>query len=237
MLRRTAVSIQALFMASEGSGSQIRFGECRLNVSTRQVFRSGVEVHLSPKAFELLKLLVERRPRAISKAEAHAAIWPDTFVSDASLARLVTDIRSAIGDDAREPRFVRTVHGFGYAFAGVATGAPAGAPPLRGSGVTCWLLLGSRDIQLAEGENLIGRDPASTVWLDSPRVSRHHSRIVLTGGDAILEDLDSKNGTYLRGARLVEPARLQHGDVIQVGLFPLTFRVTRVDMSTETELE
>ena len=96
---------------------KIRFGDYTLDPGSRQLSRSGSAVHLSPKAFELLKLLVERRPSAISKAELHEHIWPGTFVTDDSLSRLVAELRDALGDEARSPRFVRTLHGFGYAFA------------------------------------------------------------------------------------------------------------------------
>ena len=96
---------------------QVHFGEWRLDPDARQLLRGNEPVHVSPKAFELLKLLVEHRPQALSKTDLHAAIWPATFVSEASLAQLVSEIRAAIGDNAHEPRFLRTVHGFGYAFA------------------------------------------------------------------------------------------------------------------------
>jgi len=215
---------------------QVHFGEWRLDPDARQLFRGNDAVHVSPKAFELLKLLVERRPRALSKAELHNIIWPATFVSDASLAQLVSEIRAAIGDDAHEPRFLRTVHGFGYAFAADAIdiSAPSSAPPL--SGITYWLLFGTRDIRLSQGENVLGRDPAAAVWLESLRISRFHARIVLTGDEASLEDLGSKNGTYLRDQRIAEPARLQHGDKIRVGPFSLTFHVSRPGATTETEV-
>src|SRR5262245_4164352 len=94
----------------------IRFGPCVLDLEARQLFRSGKPVHLSPKAFELLKVLVTERPKAISKAELHERIWPETFVTDDSLARLVAETRAAIGDRARTPTYLRTVHAFGYAF-------------------------------------------------------------------------------------------------------------------------
>jgi eukaryotic-like serine/threonine-protein kinase len=95
---------------------KIRFGDCTLDTDRRQLWRSGSTVHLSPKAFELLTLLVERRASAISKAEFHERLWPGTFVTDDSLSRLMVEVRGALGDDARRPRFVRTLHGFGYAF-------------------------------------------------------------------------------------------------------------------------
>jgi DNA-binding winged helix-turn-helix (wHTH) protein len=216
---------------------QVHFGEWRLDLEARQLLHGPEAVHVSPKAFELLKLLVERRPRALSKAELHGAIWPATFVSDASLAQLVSEIRTAIGDDAHEPRFLRTVHGFGYAFAGDATDIGTPRPGTPRAGKTCWLSIDNRDIHLAEGENVLGRDPAATVRLDSLRISRYHARIVLNDEEVILEDLGSKNGTFLRGERIAEPARLQHGDTIRVGPFVLAFHVSRPGATTETEVK
>ena len=213
---------------------QVHFGEWRLDPDARQLFRGNEPVHVSPKAFELLKLLVEHRPQALSKTDLHAAIWPATFVSEASLAQLVSEIRAAIGDNAHEPRFLRTVHGFGYAFASEAPDVVTRAEP-RATGVTYWLRLLSRDIQLCEGENVLGRDPAATVGLESLRISRYHARIVLSGDEAILEDLGSKNGTYLHGEQIAAPARLQDGDEIRVGPFSLTFHVSGPGAATETE--
>ena len=216
---------------------QVDFGEWRLDADARQLFRRNEAVHVSPKAFELLRLLVERRPRALSKAELHGAIWPGTFVSDASLAQLVSEIRAAIGDDAHEPRFLRTVHGFGYAFAGEATNVRAHRPGPEGTGISCWLRVDNRDIILHEGENVLGRDPAATVRLESLRISRYHARIVISENQATLEDLGSKNGTFLGGERLGAPARLQHGDKIRVGPFVLAFHVSHPGATTETEVK
>jgi DNA-binding winged helix-turn-helix (wHTH) protein/WD40 repeat protein len=96
------------------------FGEFELDQERRQLLRSGEPVPLEPKAYELLSLLLERRPRALSRAQIRDAIWPQTFVSESTLAVVVNAIRQALGDDARAPQFIRTVHGFGYAFCGEA---------------------------------------------------------------------------------------------------------------------
>jgi len=215
---------------------KIRFGECVLDAETRQVLRSGKEIHLSPKAFELLLLLVVNRPKALSKRQLHEAIWPATFVTDDSLARLITEIRAAIGDDAREPRFLRTVYGFGYAFADSVvairdTGNPLSHVP------RCWLTCEGREVLLTRGENIIGRDPDAVVRLDSARISRRHARILINDFDAILEDAGSKNGTYLRGERITSPAALADGDEIRVGPFVLRFQVSAALAPTETENE
>jgi Tol biopolymer transport system component/DNA-binding winged helix-turn-helix (wHTH) protein len=98
----------------------ISFGEFELDRERRQLLRSSQPVSLEPKAYELLCLLVERRPRALSRAQIRDAIWPGTFISESTLGVVVNGIRQALGDDARQPRFVRTIHGFGYAFCGEA---------------------------------------------------------------------------------------------------------------------
>src|SRR5689334_4229632 len=95
---------------------RLQFGDVVFDGDRRQVSRGGRERHLSPKAFELLKLLVERRPEAVSKADIHDRLWPGTFVSDANIPALVAEIRAALGDHAPKRRFLRTLHGFGYAF-------------------------------------------------------------------------------------------------------------------------
>ena len=100
---------------------QVGFGEFSLDTESRQLRRDNAERHLSPKAFELLRLLLEHRPRALSKAELHDRLWPSTFVSDATVTSLVAEVRAALGENARQGRFVRTVHRFGYAFKGTAT--------------------------------------------------------------------------------------------------------------------
>jgi len=95
---------------------RVQFGDCTLDSDTRELFRGAEPVHLSPKAFRLLELLLEARPRALAKAEIHEKIWPDAVVSEATLASLIAEIREAIGDAGKDGRFIRTIHGFGYAF-------------------------------------------------------------------------------------------------------------------------
>ena len=169
----------------------------------------------------------------MSKAEIHEALWPATYVTDASLARVANEIRSALDDDARQPRFVRTVYGFGYAFSGDATEAPAS---LAGRDVgACRLMWGKREIVLGEGENVLGRIEGAAVWIDSRKVSKLHARIVVARGRASLEDLGSKNGTFLRGQRLAAPSDLADGDAIRVGPVEMTYRSGRAAGSTETD--
>jgi WD40 repeat protein/DNA-binding winged helix-turn-helix (wHTH) protein len=94
------------------------FGQFALDQERRQLLRAGEPVPLEPKAYELLSLLLVRRPRVLSKAQIRDVLWPGISVGDTSLARLVWKLREALGDDAEQPRFIRTAHGVGYAFGG-----------------------------------------------------------------------------------------------------------------------
>src|SRR4051812_9960825 len=99
---------------------RIQFGPFTLDFGTRQVVRETQPLHLTPKAFELLATLVLARPRVLSKKDLQERLWPDTFVAEANLSNLVAEIREALDDRARAPLFIRTAHGFGYAFCGTA---------------------------------------------------------------------------------------------------------------------
>ena len=202
----------------------VRFADCDLDTDSRQLSRGPDEIHLSPKAFELLKVLVENRPRAVPKQELLERIWPGVFVSDASLARAVSEIRDGIGDHSRSDGFLQTVHGFGYRFAsaGVVVLPPSTSPR---EGPACWLVGRDCEFRLGDGEHLVGREPGVSIRLDSPKVSRHHARVTITGREATVADLGSKNGTYVRGTRIEEQTRLVAGDDIQIGPIRLVFRV------------
>ena len=209
----------------------VRFGEFTLDTDTRQVLGTDGELHLSPKAYELLTILVENRPRAMSKDELYERLWPATFVSEVNLASLVAEIREAFGDDARKPRFIRTAHRFGYAFCGTTSDAPR-----EGAAETpfCWLLIGGRRLPLRLGENILGREPEEGINLDSPTVSRRHARISIAGTDAVLEDLGSKNGTFVGGEPVSATVRLKDGDEIRTGSVVCRFRMTSRKGTTAT---
>jgi DNA-binding winged helix-turn-helix (wHTH) protein len=208
---------------------RLRFGDCEFDSDTREVFRGGRRVHVSPKAFALLAALIERRPKAISKDQLLELLWPDTFVSEANLPNLVADLRESLGDNSHEPRIIRTVPKFGYAFsAEIATESP------RPDALAFRLIWGDREIALHPGENVIGRDDGVTLWIDDNSVSRRHARIVVDEQGAVLEDLGSKNGTLLRGERVESPARLVDEDLITIGPASITFRALHQTGSTAT---
>lgn len=199
----------------------------------RVLLRSGEPVHLSPKAFALLELLSEVRPRVLSKKEIVDRLWPDTFVADGSLSNLVLELRQALGDEARQPRYVRTVHGFGYSFCYATIGAEAGpASPAVNSVyrlVSPW-----GEIALDEGECLIGRASECRISIASSTVSRHHARLRVAAGTATVEDLGSKNGTYVRGERIALATPVANGEPFRVGSVNLVFRVVSSQSTTES---
>jgi DNA-binding winged helix-turn-helix (wHTH) protein len=214
---------------------RLRFGPFILNSDTRQLTRDDRDVHLTAKAFELLLTLASHRPQALSKSVLQETLWPETFVAEANLSNLVAEIRQALGDKARRSTWIRTVHGFGYAFCGPAVGVPAGEPPTDRP--TCWIEWGSRRFPLFIGEHVIGRDPDVAVRLDLATVSRRHARLVVTEHGTTLEDFGSKNGTRRGGDRLVAPVSLTDGDEIQIGSLRLTFRLRPLVKTTETQAE
>jgi DNA-binding winged helix-turn-helix (wHTH) protein len=210
-----------------------RFADFIVDGRTRRLLRGEQEMHLSPKAFDLLTMLLENRAQAMSKADLQQKLWPSTYVLETNLAGLVAEIRHALEDSAETPRFIRTMHRFGYWFIGEVSedGLPASAPP---PGVRYWLMWETRQIPLSPGVNILGRGQDAEVWIDAPGVSRHHARISVKGADATVEDLGSKNGTYLRGRRVTAPSPLCDGDQIRLGSVVITFRIPAPGGSTET---
>ena len=211
-----------------------RFAEFVFDSGSRELRGRGGPCRLSPKAFECLGALLERRPQAVPRAHLQDRLWPKTFVADTSLRRVIAEIRAALGDDERRPRFIRTVRGFGYAFCGAAEEEGAGRPAAPGA-AACRLEWDKREIPLREGENILGRTDDAAVWIDSPNISRRHARIVVSGGKATIEDLGSKNGTSVSGRRITGPTPLEGGDHIELGPVVMTFRAFHTTGATETQ--
>ncbi len=201
-----------------------RFGEYTFDTTTRVLERGDQPLHLSPKAFDLLQTLIDARPRALSKEEILERVWPGTFVSDGTVTVVIAELRSVLNDDPREPRFIRTVHRFGYAFAADFEVLPERAgvvePAFR-------LLWGPREISLLPGTNVLGRCREAVAWIEDASISRRHAIIEIGAGGATIHDLGSKNGTYVRGNRITDKQTLADGDPITLGRVPMVFRVFR----------
>jgi DNA-binding winged helix-turn-helix (wHTH) protein len=189
-----------------------RFDAFVFNTDTRQLSRDGADVHLTPKAFDLLGVLIEASPSVVTKTELHQTLWPKSFVSDATLVGLIKELRRALDDNDRDNPIIRTVPRIGYAFDKTTTSA---APPA--GGIFSWILVGGQRLPLREGENTIGRDPLSSVWLDAASVSRRHARIVCSGMRAVIEDVGSKNGTTVAQEPVSAARDLRNGDKLTFG--------------------
>lgn len=201
-----------------------RFGSCVFDSVSRTLSRDGAAVPLTPKAFALLEQLIASAPAAVSKEALYQHLWPETFVEQGNLHNLISEIRTAIGDDAHE--VIRTVHRFGYAFA-------ANAVPLEP--VRFAVILGDDEFPLSEGANIIGRDPEAAVVINAPDVSRHHARLVVTGGAITLEDLGSKNGTFVSDVPVTRPVSVTAETDIRIGRTRIRLREV-LTASTVTSL-
>ena len=167
-------------------------------------------------------LLIERRPEAVSKEEIHRHLWPDTFVSEASLQALVSEVRQAVGDSGRARAIVRTVHAIGYAFnVDVALDAEsaAGQPAVR-----AWLVGEFTRIPLYAGENVLGRSGVGVTVVDDATVSRRHARVVVDADGVTVENLGSRNGTWLADKPVTARSPVRDGDAIRLGSARLTYR-------------
>ena len=191
-----------------------RFGAFTLDEGSRMLRRGVAAIPLSPRGFSLLALLVKDGPRAIPKEDLLKALWPDAFVTDGSLSQLVTEIRQALDDSAREPKYIRTVHRYGYAFCG---DAQQDLPTTHGRPSEYFVLWRGQEIPLLHGQNVIGRDPEARIRLVSTKASRRHARIDVNATRAVLTDLGSRNGTYVGDQRIAEQSALADGDHIVIG--------------------
>jgi DNA-binding winged helix-turn-helix (wHTH) protein len=202
-----------------------------VDVGARLVRRAGIEIHLAPKAFDLLLILVRNQPNAVPHERLHAALWPGVHVSETSLAALVTQLRKALGDTSDDGRVIRTLHRIGYAFIGEAlvdSSRPVtGAPVIR-------LIWRGESFELPAGESVIGRDRACAIHLDADSISRQHARIRVTERDVSIEDLGSKNGTWVAGERIHEIVPLADGTAFRLGSETIRFELTSDERPTKT---
>jgi DNA-binding winged helix-turn-helix (wHTH) protein len=218
-----------------------RFGSLLYDPLGRRLLRDGVEIKLTHKGRELLLLFLENPGRLLTREDIIERLWAEVAVTDDALRFQVSELRKAFGPEGES--FIRTLPREGYRWE-----APVAKEALdriewgfreRGAGqpaVRHRLVLESREIELSEGDNVLGRDRDAVLWIDHTAVSRRHACIQLArGGGALLEDLGSKNGTFLKGARIAGPVPLADGDEIRIGPVAMTFRVMSRVGTTETE--
>jgi DNA-binding winged helix-turn-helix (wHTH) protein len=198
----------------------LRFGNFAFDPGARLLKQSGESVHLTAKAVDLLTLLSTKAPDAVGKKEIHQQLWPSTFVSDVSLTTLIFELRTALGESARRPRFIRTVHGFGYAFQGDGAQSPAAEEE-----TPFCIIYEGHEIGLQRGENVIGRSRDCRVRIDIKRVSRRHARVTIDGDAALIEDCGSRHGTWIGATRTSGRVRLRDGDRIGIAGIEMLFRI------------
>lgn len=202
------------------------FGNVTFDTDLHEIVRGSTSVHISPKAIQLLTILLEQRPRVVTRQELYDRLWPDTFVGDSGLPVLVREIRDALGDD--EHTIIRTVHKVGYSFAASAieSSASSAAPHM--------LVYEGREYRLAPGENVVGRDSGIAVSILASTVSRRHAVITIADDQATIVDLQSKNGTTVDGRAASQPILLADGAIISLGGTPVIYRFASPSMATET---
>ena len=198
----------------------LRIGACEIDCDRRQVLRDGAEQRLSRKAFDLLLVLLDQRPKVVTKGLLIKRVWPDAFVADANLAILIGDVRAALGDDAKEPRIIKTHHRVGYSFA--ADVAEVSASDHDREQPAFILTAAKRRILLFEGSATLGRDGSCDIVIDHPSVSRVHAVLSVTDGQLTVEDRDSKNGTWVEGRKLAEASAVHPGQKVTFGTLEAT---------------
>lgn len=169
---------------------------------------------LEPKMYQLLDILIKRRPAVVSNNELDEILWPHVYVARTSLARLVSELRTVLGDTSRDSHIIRTAYKTGYAFCAEVLTAP---DPTAKAAATIQLLWNERIIPLAEGEHIAGRGDDCSLVIDANTVSRRHARFVVNGGAVTVEDLESTNGTNVNGTRITAPTALSNGNKVELG--------------------
>ncbi len=211
-----------------------RFDEFELDVAAYALRRAGQRIKLEKIPMEVLVLLVRNAGILVNRTEIHAALWgSDVFVDEgAAINTAVRKIRRALGDDVEHPRFIETVVGKGYRFIAPLETDGSGMERVNHRLPNYVMTRGKRQFVLDSGQNLLGRDPDAAVYIDHPSVSRRHARVSIDSARAVVEDLKSRNGTFLDGRRVEIPTEIQNGAIIGLGPITLTFVVLPAGAST-----
>lgn len=218
-------------------GGAFLLGEWKVEPALNRVSQGGEVVQLEPRVMEVLAFLASRPGQPTAKRDVIDAVWRTEFVAENTLTSAVADLRRVLGDDARSPRYIETISKRGYRVVAEVVLLEPGPVAVRPSAVVRLKLVSDeQEYPLHPGENVIGRAPEVEIFVDSGKVSRRHARIVVSAGRAVLEDLDSKNGTFLGIERLSGPRELEHGDEIRLGRELMVFRFVVDDGRTQTEL-
>ena len=169
------------------------FGPFELDAVTFRLSRDGQTVPLEPKALDVLRLLLERAPAVVSKEDIFDAVWKDVAVTDNALTRVIAQLRKALDDDARHPRYIETVATRGYRMA-EAVSASVGARP-RAAPVVAEVMSPTRHrganrsrhvrLGLIAGVSFVVATSAAVAWRTSPRGGAASATDLVTEPDVV----------------------------------------------------
>ena len=214
------------------AAGDFRLGEWLVEPTLNRLVRGETQVHLRPKLMDLLTELARHAGAVVPSDALIAAVWAKKFVADSALSTAVAELRRTLGDEAGAPRYIESVPKRGYRLL-------AAVEPIEDTADTqpcaaCALLVGGRRLPLGEGEHTIGRAPDAGVRIDSTDVSRRHAKVVVHDRRTTIEDLGSKNGTFVGLERVSTPRVLRNGDQVWVGGVLVVFRLATCLQSTRT---
>lgn len=212
--------------------ARFRFDQFCFDSDQKALLRGGEPVRLTPRAFRLLELLILRRPKAVSKRDLLDHVWSGSIVEEANLKTIVLEIRNALEERGGRPEVIRTVYAYGYAFAGKGEEEADSGTESQAVVSVRW---NAQSVLLPLGAHLMGRRPDCGVSIDDPSVSRVHARLEITRDLLRIEDLRSKNGTFVEGRRITAPTELLNRCEIVIGEVSVQLaRLDSGDASTQT---
>jgi DNA-binding winged helix-turn-helix (wHTH) protein len=210
-------------------------GDWLVEPTLDRISRDEAVLQLRPRAMDVLVCLAMEAGKLAAKRHLIDAVWRTEFVSDHALTQVIAEIRAALGDDARNPIYIENIPRKGYRLVAPVTPVEAAIRPVREAALPLRLQGNGTEYPLTQGSNVIGRTADAAVCIDRTEVSRCHARVVVSGTTATVEDLGSKNGTFLNGQRLHQPAVLTDGDEIWIGRSVARFRYLIDGEPTQTE--
>jgi DNA-binding winged helix-turn-helix (wHTH) protein len=192
-------------------------GEWLVEPTLDRISRDGHHVRLRPRAMDVLICLALESGKLASKQNIIDTVWRTEYVSEHALTQVIAELRAALGDDARNPSYIENIPRRGYRLVAAVTPVAMSVPSVHDASLPFKLQSEEGDHPLVQGPNIIGRTIDADLCIDRTEVSRCHARIVVQGTTATIEDLGSKNGTYVNGERLEAPILLTNGDEIWIG--------------------
>jgi DNA-binding winged helix-turn-helix (wHTH) protein len=220
----------------EGSKRRsFQLGHWMVEPTLDRISRDGHEARLRPRAMDVLTTLALASGKLLSKRDLIDAVWRTEFVSDHALTQVIAELRAALGDDAQNPSFIENIPRRGYRVVADVIPVADSVAPGGGASLPFKLQAEDGDHPLIQGLNVIGRTADADICIDQTEVSRCHAKITVQGTTAMIEDLGSKNGTFVNGRQLDGPAALRNGDDIWIGRSVARFRFLIEGEPTKTE--